>query len=62
MSFLIVGALVAFALTALGVATMDSHNAARAELIARARPRAEIGTPYTGPLYNRHGREIGESN
>lgn len=62
MSFALLGAFVAFSIATIGVAHIDSRDAARARLIARARPIAEIGTPYTGPLYNRHGREIGESN
>lgn len=62
MEYLIIAALVAFALTAFGAVILDSREAARAERVARLRARAlPIGTPYTGPLYNRHGREIGES-
>ncbi len=62
MEFLVIAALVAFALTATGVVLLDSRAAARADRIARLRARAlPIGTPYTGPIYNRHGRAIGES-
>lgn len=62
MEYLVIAALVAFALTAFGVVHLDGLADRRAHLISRARPRPEIGTPYRGPLYNRHGREIGESN
>jgi hypothetical protein len=57
----VISAFVAFALTGAGAFAIDLARAKRARLIARARPIAEIGTPYTGPLYNRHGRPIGES-
>lgn len=62
MAFALVAAFIAFAIVAVGVVILDSRDAARRDRIARIRPRPEIGTPYSGPLYNRHGREIGESN
>ena len=48
----IVAALVAFLIAAIGCATLDVIKA------AGERPAPITFTPYTGPRYTRHGREI----
>lgn len=58
---ILISALIAFTITATGAALIDLDRAKRADRIGRITQRAEIGTPYRGPFYTRHGRAIGDS-